>query len=108
MNALIYIGLLCILSYNCSVNYKNFRGSSMRAKANMGLIAGIGNVIFHIAIIWSFWHFTWWQPIVTYIGAMFVAGFTAILFQRNLVGILITPILTIVFAVLSIVALCTL
>ena len=108
MSALIYITLLNTLSYHCAENFNNFKGRSEIAGAIIGLIAGIGNITTWITLIWSFWHFTWWQPIAAYFASMIIGALTAPLFQRNIFGSLATPILTITLAVLSVVALCKL
>ena len=102
MSALIFIGLTYMFSYNCSENYKVFRGASANAKGFIGLMSHIGIVVFYATLIWSFWHFAWWQPIVTYIGAMLVSGFTAFLFQGNAFGIIASPFLVIVYSFLSV------
>lgn len=103
MATLIYIGLLGIFSYNATANYQQFRGSSMTAKTITGLLGGIGYTIYYISLICCFWQFEWWQPIVTLIASTIIGGLTAPIFQRTLIGILITPVLVIIFASLSIV-----
>ena len=102
MSTLIYIGLLGVFAYNCSANGSNFKGSSASAK-NMQIVAGaLGYLVFFVALVWSFWPFTWWQPIVTLLASVFLGGFSAPIFQGNAIGIMVSPYLTALFAGLSI------
>ena len=105
MNTLIYIGLLGVFAYNTMANYQAFKGSSKVAKTVIGLLGCIGQTIYYISIIWSFWHFDWWQPIVTFIISMIAGGIVAPILQRNLFGIMVSPIALVVFAILSIIGL---
>ncbi len=102
MNTLIFIGLSGAFTYQCHEIGKNFRGSSTLIKNAMILIGNIGYLAYLALIIWSFWHFPWWQPIVTFIGSMLIGGITAMFFQRNKIGILLSPILTLLFLVLGV------
>lgn len=103
MATLIYISLLEIFAYNATANYQQFRGRSMTIKNITGLLGGVGYTIYYITLICSFWQFEWWQPIIAYIASMVLGGISALVFQRTLVGVMITPILVIIFAILSIV-----
>lgn len=103
MSTLIYIGLLGVFAYNSIEVYKNFRGISTLIKTVIGLIGNIGYIAHVGFLIWSFWHFSWWWPVCIAIATMIVGGLSAIVFQRGLIGILISPILTVVFFVLSII-----
>lgn len=105
MNTLIFIGLSGAFTYQCHEIGKNFRGSSILMKNVMILVGNIGYLAFLALIIWSFWHFPWWQPVVTFICSMFIGGVTAIFFQRNIIGMLLSPILTLLFLILGIIGL---
>ncbi len=106
MATLIFIGLLGVFAYHCSASHKEFRGSSAMMKTVLGLCGSIGYIAHYATLIWSFWHYDWWQPIVTGIASILVGGISAILFQRNIVGMLLSPICVIVFAILSVIGLC--
>lgn len=105
METLIFICLVGVFSYNCITIGNEFRGSSMMAKSFISIIGSLGYVVYLTTIIWSFWLFQWWQPIVTFICSILVGATTAFIFQKNLLGILISPIALIVFSVLSIIRL---
>lgn len=102
MGTPIYICLLGVFSFHTQINHQEFRGRSTKAKEIMGILGGVGYVWFLISLIWSFWHFAWWQPIVTLIASIAISGISAPMFQRNLLRILISPITLVVFSSLSI------
>lgn len=102
MSTLIFIGLLGVFAYHCTAINKEFRGSSKTIKELTGLASGIGYLVYYGVLIWSFWHYEWWQPIVTFIATMIAGGFSAIIFQRTIIGMIASPILVFVFGALSI------
>lgn len=102
MGTLIYIAVLGILSYNCMANYNNFKGASLTIKNVFGLAGSVGYTVYYIALIWSFWHFAWWQPIVAFIASIIIGGISAVFFQRNYIGMMSCPVLIVIFAILSI------
>lgn len=105
MDTLIFIGLLGVFSYHCLAIGKEFRGSSETARSIASFLGAIGYTAYLVVFVWSFWHFPWWQPIVTFIAAIIVGGVTAIIFQRTVMGIIISLICVVVFAILSIIGL---
>lgn len=105
MDTLIFIGLLGVFSYHCLAIGKEFRGSSEMARSILLLLGTIGYITFLVTLVWSFWHFAWWQPLVTYAAATIVGGITAIFFQRTVMGIIISLICVVVFSILSIIGL---
>lgn len=105
MSTLIFIGLLGVFSYHCLAIGKEFRGSSEMARSILLLLGTIGYITFLVTFVWSFWHFAWWQPLVTYAAATIVGGITAIFFQRTVVGVIACQLCVIVFAILSIIGL---
>ncbi len=106
METLFFIGLLGVFAYNSSAIGKDFKGSSKSVRTLMRFSGGIGYMIYFIVLIWSFWHYEWWQPIVTAVISTLIGGLSAIFFQKNLVGVLLSPVLTLIFALLSIIGLC--
>lgn len=105
MSTLIFIGLLGVFAYHCGAIYKGFRGSSKAVKELIGLAGNIGYLVYYGVLIWSFWYYEWWQPIVTFVVAIIVGGLSAILFQKNIIGMMISPVLVVVFSILSIIGL---
>lgn len=105
MKTLIFIGLLGTFAYHCAQIGKNFKGSSFSIEFIMTIFGFVGTLLYYGTIVWSFWHFPWWQPIITFIIAIPIGGFSAIFFQRNIFGVMISPILTIIFAILSVISL---
>lgn len=105
MGTLVFIGLLGMFSYHCAAIHKEFRGASEFFKELTGLAGNIGYFAYYGVLIWSFWHYAWWQPIVTYIAAIIVGGISAIFFQKNIIGMMASPILVVVFAILSVIGL---
>lgn len=100
-----FIGLLGVFAYHCTAIYKEFRGASYTVKELYGLAGGIGYFVYNGVLIWSFWHYEWWQPVVTFVAALIVGAISAILFQTNIIGMMVSPVLLIVFAVLSVIGL---
>ncbi len=105
MITLVYIGLIGVFAYHCLAIDSNFRGSSYKIKLLMGLSGSIGYLLHYAFLIWSFWQFTWYQPIITGFVAMIVGSITAIFFQTNLVGMMLSPLLLVAFTVLSLIGL---
>ena len=105
MNTLIFIGLLGVFAYHCTSNDKEFRGSSDTARLIQGFAGSIGYFVYYATLIWSFWHFAWWQPIVTFVAVIIAGSISAIVFQRTFFGMIISPIMVVLFATLSIIGL---
>lgn len=105
MTTLVYIGLIGVFAYHCSAIAHDFRGSSYTIKSLMSISGGIGYMLHYALLIWSFWQFSWWQPIVTAVASIIVGGITAILFQRNFVGMILSPLLMVISAVLGLIGL---
>lgn len=105
MKTLIFIGLLGVFAYHCSEIGRHFKGSSASIKTIMVISGFIGIFLYYGALIWSFWRFPWWQPIVTFISAIFARALSAIFFQKNMIGMLVSPILVLCFAILSLIGL---
>lgn len=105
MSTLVFIGLLGVFSYHCTAIHKEFRGASKTIKELTGLAGRIGYLAYYSVLIWSFWHYAWWQPVVTFITAILIGGLSAIFFQKNIMGMMISPVLVVVFAILSIIGL---
>lgn len=111
MSTLVYIALLGFFSYHCSSLFRNFRGSSELMKCILGTIGTLGDIIYLVTLIWSFWHYTWWMPIVTSILSIIVGSWiSVILFQGNafkiILGMYLSLIGVVVFSILSITGLC--
>ena len=103
MNTLIFIGLLGVFAYHSSSNGNEFYGSSASAKSLLLLSGTVGYIVYVVTLIWSFWHFAWWQPFLTaLLSTMVVSPITAPLFQRNIFGMVVSPVAVIVFSILSI------
>lgn len=102
MSTLIYIAALGIFSYNSLANFKDFKGASSTIKDVFMLAGIIGETVYYIALVWSFWHFAWWQPIVAYVASLIIGGVSAVFFQRNYIGMMSCPVLIVIFAILSI------
>ena len=102
MATLVFICLLGVFSYHTTTINLEFRGSSQKAKDVYGLLGGIGYLLYFISLVWSFWTFAWWQPIVTLIASIAISGITAPIFQRTFIGVLVSPIALVVFQTLSI------
>lgn len=103
MTTLFLIGLVGVFAYHSAANGNEFKGSSERARAWLTQGGVIGYTAFLALIIASFWHYAWWQPIVTMAAVIFVvAPITSPIFQRNLFGIIISPIAVVVCASLAI------
>lgn len=106
MNTLIFIGLLGVFAYHSSSNGNEFNGSSASAKSLLLLSGTIGYIVYIVTLIWSFWHFTWWQPILTaLLTTLVISPITAPLFQRNILGIVFSPLAVIILSILSIMGL---
>lgn len=105
MTTLIFISCVSIFAYNCIEIDKNFRGSSQVARLYIGLTGQICHIMFWVLFVWSFWHYDWWEPIIALIASIVVGGFTGIFFQRNLIGVFMSPILAWLFVVLSVIGL---
>lgn len=105
MSTLFFIGLLGVFSYHCATIHKEFRGASKVSKTLIGLVGNIGSLLYYSVLIWSFWRYDWWKPVITFITAIIVGSISAIFFQRNAFGIMISPYLVVIFAILSIIGL---
>lgn len=103
MTALVFIGFLGVFAYHCMAIYKEFRGSSKLAKETAGFAGIFGYTCYYGFLIWSFWLFDWWMPIVTYVLGIIVSGISGIFFQRNLWGMMMSPLCVLVFWVLSLI-----
>lgn len=103
MSTLFFIGLLGVFSYHCQAIHKDFSGASKAVKELIGLAGTIGHLVYFGVLVWSFWHYEWWQPIITFIAAIIIGGISAIFFQRNIFGMMISPYLVVIFAILSII-----
>lgn len=101
MTTLIYIGLVGVFAYHCVAITQKNRGSSSLFRMAMQTIGGIGYLLHYAFLIWAFWQFDWWMPIVTAVASIIVGGITSILFQTNLLGAILSPLLVIVFAILG-------
>lgn len=105
MLTLISIILIYVFAYHCNENSKTFMGASQSALGMLALGSIIGIWIYRISIIWSFWRYDWWIPIVVYLIAPTIGGLTAPLFQRNILGNVISPYMVILFSILTIIGL---
>lgn len=101
MTSLIFIGLIGVFAYHCMAITENFKGSSSLFRTALQTIGGIGYLLHYAFLIWAFWQFDWWMPIVTAVASIIVGGITSILFQTNLFGAILSPLLVIVFAILG-------
>jgi len=103
METLIFISCVYIFAYNSCEIARNFQGSSAGIKLWTGLTGNICHIASYALFIWSFWHYDWWQPIIAYIASIFIGGLSGIFFQRNIIGMMLSPVLAIVFTVLSVI-----
>lgn len=107
MWTLICIVIVGYMAYNCRANFLTYiqRGSRRFVDLDIYLSMSslLGYPIWYALTIWSFWHYDWWIPIVAYLTTFFTAGFTAILFQRNFIGALLSPLILIIFTTLSVI-----
>lgn len=103
MNTLIYIALLGVFTCHSVANGNESKGSSAGLKFMLLLFGALGYLLYAITLIWSFWHFVWWQPVVTaLVTSIIIAPITAPIFQKNLIGNIISPVCVVVFSFLSI------
>lgn len=105
MNTLIFIGLLGCFSYLSTSYAQTFKGSAAKAKFILNILGRTGNLCFWIFIIWSFFQFVWWQPILTIVCSMLLGGVIGGLFYRNMAMMFISPIGIPVFFALSLISL---
>ena len=101
MKELFFIGLLGVFAYHCQANGREFNGTSLNVKNLLMWAGAINYFAFIVLLIVSFWHFSWWMPIVTFVASTILGGITAIFFQRNLIGMIASFILVEVFFFLS-------
>ncbi len=102
MSTLVYIGLLGVFSYYCQSFARSFKGSSLMVKTLLTICGGLGYLSFFAFIVWSFFKFTWWEPLLTLIVASVLGGITIFLVDNmagKILSLLAVPIL-IVFCVL--------
>lgn len=103
MTTLILIGLVGVFSYHSAANGNEFKGSSEWMKLMLTLGGTIGYIAYFTLIVISFWHYVWWKPIVTMIAStIIVAPITSPLFQRNIFGMIVSPIAVVVLTSLAI------
>lgn len=105
MTTLIFISCVYIFAYNCCEIDRNFSGSSAGTRLWIGLTGQICHTVSYALFIWSFWHYDWWQPILAFIASLLLGGASGLFFQRNIIGMMLSPILAVVFTVLSIISL---
>lgn len=106
MTTLILIGLVGVFAYHSAANGNEFKGSSEWMKPMLTLGGTIGYISYIALIIASFWHYVWWKPIVTMIAStIIVAPITSPIFQRNIFGMIVSPIAVALFTSLAIVGL---
>ena len=101
MNTLVFIGLLGIFSYFNLLANKNFKGSSSLMKNLLFITGNLGYWSFWVFIIWSFFIFTLWQPLIVFLSASLVGGVLAGLFDRTIIGMLVSLLACPVFWILS-------
>lgn len=70
----ILLYVLGFLAYYCLSVYKEFRGSSGRARNYIGLSGIVGNTVFYILLVWSFWLMPWWVPVVVLVASLLSSG----------------------------------
>lgn len=104
METLIYIGALGVFSYLNQMFSQRFKGSSIVIKFLHTILGAVGYLSYFVFLIWSFWKFAWWQPIVTFISSVILSGIIGA-FSNNIVGQLLSIIAVPVFFILSIIAL---
>lgn len=85
MSTLIYIGLLGVFSYYCQSFAGNFKGSSLTVKTLLTVFGSLGYLALFAFIVWSFFKFTWWEPLLTLIASSVLGGFT-IFIVDNIAG----------------------
>lgn len=103
MNTLILIGLVGVFAYHSASNGNEFKGSSTWMKLILTLGGTIGYIAFLVLTIISFWHYTWWQPIVTLLAStIVVAPITSAIFQKNILGMIVSPLAVVILTVLAI------
>ncbi len=96
-----FICFLYVFSYHSSENGNQFCGTSHLLSFMLPVIGGVGQLAALVALIWSLWLFDWWQPILAYVCSILLGGLIAPLFQGKIIGILLSPILVVLFGVLS-------
>lgn len=105
MSTMIFIMLLGIFSYFNIKAARNFRGNSIKAK-NALLISGtVGYWSFYAFIIWSFFLFEWWLPVVVFVLDSIVGAIFDLLFSGKLYGMILSLIACPIFWILSLVSL---
>lgn len=104
MSTLIYIGLLGVFSYYCQSFAGNFKGASLTMKTLLTICGGLGYLAFFAFIIWSFFIFTWWKPILTLIASIVLGGITIFLVD-NIAGKILSMLAVPILIVLSVLCL---
>ena len=102
MNALIVICLLGIFAYHSGAIGNQFKGSSALLKNAAVFAGGFGYLVFFVSIVWSFWPFSWWQPIVTLVLSVLLGGLTSSIFQRSFAGVIISIVAALILCVWAI------
>ena len=94
---MVYVALLGAFAFVVQRGYNNFRGTSETAKTMLAIVGGLGYLAFFIFLIWGFFRFAWWQPILAFVGAV-VAGVVLDMILNNsfgeIIALLAVPILT--------------
>lgn len=102
MTTLILIAFAYVFAYNSIENWRNFRGSSRTMRDALLLSGFFAQASSFVCLIASFWLYDWWMPIITFAASILLGGLSAFLFQRGIFGIIASPILAVVFGLLSI------
>jgi len=105
---LVWIVLLGIFAYNCTYAGKNFQGRSTTIGFLLSIFGAIGYLAFFAFIIWSFFQFVWWKPILAFVVSIVLGGSFG-LFSNNLTVKAISTIISIIavpiFIILSLIGL---
>ena len=102
MGTLISIGLIGVFAYHCAINASECKGASENLKAVMTIAGSLGFIAYVVAIIWSFWYYPWWQPVVLFlVTTIVVAPITAPLFQKHVYGYVISVMAVLAFTIIG-------
>lgn len=105
MNTLVFVGLLGIFSYFNLKAAKNFRGSSLMVKSILLFSGAIGYWSFYAYLIWAFFLFAWWYPIVVLVITSILGGILDVLLARSPIGMLLSMIACPIFWMLGLLSL---
>ncbi len=96
VTVIILVALLGVASFICSKSGAEFRGSSEVAKFVMNIVGAIGYLAYFVFLIWGFFVFPWWVPVLAFIINVAIVSMIPINMPITFVSLIVVP-LTIVW-----------